>query len=302
MAAGRYDILNRVLALDPEKDHQEIVYLVGAYEYPWLLRKSLEFALFRTYAVPSISKILDESKHFERQGQKRYDDTALIIAEISENGYDSERGRAAIRRMNQMHRRWNIANQDYLYVLSTFVFVPKYWHEQFGWRKPTQHENLAYFYFWREVGKRMNIKDIPETYEAFEQYHRNYEREHFQYSPENERVGNATIRIFLAWYPRFLSPVIRPAMYTFMDDHLRAAFGYPDPNPALQWLTHNALKIGAAFIRCVMPPRKTPYSLTRIPSLTYPHGYTLEQLGSNERIAGEPGSVVPEPNEALPGD
>lgn len=45
---GRYDIYERIQQLDPERDCQTIVYLVGAYEYPWLIRKSLEFALFRT--------------------------------------------------------------------------------------------------------------------------------------------------------------------------------------------------------------------------------------------------------------
>ena len=45
--AGRYDIRNRILQLDPVADCQEIVFLVGAYEYPWLIRKSLEFALFQ---------------------------------------------------------------------------------------------------------------------------------------------------------------------------------------------------------------------------------------------------------------
>jgi hypothetical protein len=287
MAAGRYDILKRVLALDPQKDHQEIVYLTGSYEYPWLLKKSLEFALFRTYAVPETSKILDDSKHFERLGQKRYDDTSLIIAEISEHGYDSERGRAAIRRMNQMHHRWNIPNEAFLYVLSTFVFIPIYWHEQFGWRKPTQHENLALFYFWREVGKRMNIHDIPETYEAFEQFHKKYEDEHFKFAPENRRISEATFRVFFSWYPSFLSPLIRRALYTFMDDRLLEAFGYPKMPGWFVWLVQSPLKLGGLFIRYFMPPRKTPFSLTREPNLTYPQGYTIEDLGSPERIAGE---------------
>lgn len=276
---GRFDILNQVLQLDPEHDHQQIVYLIGAYEYPWLLRKSLEFALFRTYAVPSISKILAESGQFEKYGQKRYDDTALLIAEFTEHGYDSERGRAAIRRMNQLHRRWNISNDDYLYVLSTFIYVPIYFHEQFGWRKPTQHENLANYHFWVEVGKRMNIQHIPTTFEAFEQFHLEYEREHFRYSPENERIGNATIRIFQGWYPAFLRPVVREVIYCFMDDRLREAFGFPKPHSALKWLAQTGLWLMGRFIRYGMPPRRKPFHLTKAPNRTYPQGYEIETLG-----------------------
>ncbi|MCU0512493.1 MAG: DUF2236 domain-containing protein [Anaerolineae bacterium] len=289
---GRYANLNYILTLDPQRDHEEIVRRVGGYEYPWMMRKALEFALFRTYAVPTISAILDASGHFARQGQKRYDDTALIIAEITENGYDSERGRAAIRRMNQLHRRWNIAQEDYLYVLSTFIFVPVYWHRDFGWRQPTQHENLANYYFWCEVGKRMNIQNIPPTYAAFEAFHQAYEAQHFRYTPASARVGEATLQIFLAWYPRPLAPLLRQIIYTFMDDRLRAAFGFPRPPAALKALVHGAVKLAGTFIRVALPPRRRPFSLLNAPNRTYPHGYSIEHLGTEERIAGDNDSTT----------
>src|ERR1051325_27180 len=85
-------VLQKIEHLDARKDHQEIIRLTTAYEYPFLMQKALEFALFRTYAVPSIGALLDQTNHFHREGQKRYDDTALLIAEWVENGYDSENG------------------------------------------------------------------------------------------------------------------------------------------------------------------------------------------------------------------
>jgi hypothetical protein len=103
----------------------------------------LEFALFRTYAVPSISGLLAKTGEFERGPRKRYDDTELILAEILENGLDSARGRAALARMNAMHGRFGIANEDTLYVLSTFLFEPVRWLERFGWRPMTVHEQQA---------------------------------------------------------------------------------------------------------------------------------------------------------------
>src|SRR5205809_7172136 len=111
---SRHKILDRILALDPEKDHLEIVYLDNCYEFPFEITRGVEFALFRTFAVPTISTILDQTGEFQYRAQKRSDDTALILAEIVENGYDSERGRAAIRRMNKIHSRLPITNDDYL--------------------------------------------------------------------------------------------------------------------------------------------------------------------------------------------
>ena len=276
---GRYDTLFHVLNLDPEKDCQEIVQRVGMYEYPWLMRKSLEFALFRTYAVPSIGKILDESGQFSKFGQRRYDDTSLLIAEFTENGYESDRGSRAIRRMNALHGRWQISNDDFLYVLSTFIYTPIYWHEKFGWRTPTPHENRANYHFWAEVGRRMGIKNIPETFEAFEQFHLNYERENFRYTPESRRVGDSTIAIFLNWYPVPLRPVVRQVIYALMDDPLREAFDYPRPLPGIRWLSESALKLNAFLLRNFAPPRRKPFRLTEAPNRTYRHGYEIEKMG-----------------------
>jgi hypothetical protein len=52
-----------------------------------------ELALYRTYCVPSITALLDKTGEFYKRTQKRYDDTALIVAEIAKWGYESERGR-----------------------------------------------------------------------------------------------------------------------------------------------------------------------------------------------------------------
>jgi len=279
--SNRYDIYNYIQTLDPEKDCQEIVYLVGSYEYPWLIRKSLEFALFRTYAVPHTSEILYASGQFEKYGQKRYDDTTLLLAGIAEHGYDSEYGRTAIRRMNQLHRRWNINNEDFLYVLSTFVFEPSRWHAKYGWRKPSRIENLANFYFWREIGKRMNIKNIPETYEEFEQFNIEHEKKHFRYHPANEAIGEATIQIFLNWYPKPLRPIIRQSLYAFMEDHLLYAFGFTKPHAIFRYATNFGLKT-LAFILRHSEPRKTPYAFTEVPNRTYPNGFNVAELGPHD--------------------
>ena len=61
---GRFDIFRRIQQLDPQADCQQIVLLVGTYENPWLIRKSLEFALFRSYGVPQISSVLDQTVSF----------------------------------------------------------------------------------------------------------------------------------------------------------------------------------------------------------------------------------------------
>lgn len=281
MTKSRYAILNQIRQLDPVKDHQLIVFLVGAYESPFLIQRALEFALFRTFALPRTAQLLAETGEFEQHGQKRYDDTTLLIAEFVEHGYDSERGRAAIKRMNRLHHRFAIDNEDYLYTLSTFIFEPIRWSERFGWRPIDPKERLAQFIFWCEVGKRMALQAIPETYAAFEQFNRAYERKHFQANEYSRRIGNATINVFLSWYPRWLRPIVRPCLYALMDEPMLRAFSFP---PAPRWaqaITIGALKLRAHIIRW-LPPRRQPRLYTQERSPSYPTGYEIERLGPSD--------------------
>ncbi len=83
---GRYDNYRQIQKLDPIQNHCQIVHLLSGYEFPWDTTRDLEVALFRTYCVPSISALLDKTGEFRHRPQKRYDDTALMVAEIMKWG------------------------------------------------------------------------------------------------------------------------------------------------------------------------------------------------------------------------
>ncbi len=89
---SRYAILRAIQKLDPEKDDQRIVFLSSRFDFPFDTTRALEFALFRTFCVPRISALLDRTAEFRVRAQKRYDDTDIIVSELMEWGYDSERG------------------------------------------------------------------------------------------------------------------------------------------------------------------------------------------------------------------
>jgi ER-bound oxygenase mpaB/B'/Rubber oxygenase, catalytic domain len=273
---NRKSLDQHIATLEPEHDHQEIVQLMARYEFGWESTRALELALFRTFAAPKMSSVLNRSKQFATKGQKRYDDTAIIMAEIVEHGYDSERGRAAITRLNQIHGRFQIANEDFLYVLSTFILEPIRWSAWFNWRAPTNQEQQALFFFWLEVGKRMNIRDIPESLEAFAAWALEYERQHFFYADSNRNIAEATIRVFLSWYPSILNPLLRHAIYATMDDAMLKAFGYPK-QPA--WLTRGLFLLFRARAWVMRWWPKRAYSFLARSHRSYPNGYEINQLG-----------------------
>lgn len=275
---SRYSILETIRRLHPEKDHQRIIFLSTCYDFPFDTTRALEFALFRSFAVPSISALLDRTGEFRQRSQKRYDDTDIIVSELIEWGYGSERGKRALRRVNQLHGRFAIANEDFLYVLSTFIYEPIRWNERFGWRPLCEQERLGYFYFWREVGRRMYIHEIPSRYEEFERFNREYEKQNYRFTESNQRVGLATRELFVSWFPRFLSPVVRGTIHALLDDPLIEAFGFPQPSQSARWLVAKALRLRAT-VAGLLPPRRKPRLRTEMVHPSYANGYVIEQLG-----------------------
>jgi hypothetical protein len=274
----RTSLIDDIRALDPERDAQRIVVLDASYEFPWDTQRSLELAFYRTYAVPSIATLLDATGEFGTRAQKRYDDTQILISAFCEFGYDSDLGRRAIKRMNQIHGRFAIGNDDFLYVLSTMVFEPIRWNARFGWRPLIETEKLATFFFWREVGKRMAIHDIPETYDEFERFNVGFERERFAYSDAGHRVAAATRDMFLGWFAGLPKRWGRPLVYALLDDALLDALGFPHPSPRLRRTAEAAVRARSRGVRA-LPARRSPRLRTLERHRSYRNGYELEKLG-----------------------
>ena len=276
----RKNITREIERLDPKKDHERIVYLLACHCFPYDVERSLEFGFFRTFAVPSISRILASTGEFRKRTQKRYDDTELIMYEIIENGHSSERAAKAFSRMNGMHGAFNISNDDFLYVLSTFIFIPIFWLEKFAWRKPTRKEKRAIFYFFREVGKKMNIKNIPEDYREFKAFHIKYEKENFEFAESNREVADYTRDLLISFFiPKKLAFLGRPFTNCLMDDALLKAMNFKKPNPIIKTFMMILLEIRMWFMS-LLGDKKNPVYGTTKKRATYPKGYKIEEIGT----------------------
>ena len=275
---SRSRALAEIESLDPEVDWERIGYLSTNYDFPWDVEQSLSLAFFKTYGIPTISALLDRTSEFRNRPQKRYDDTKLILAEIFDYGMDSTRGREANRRMNQMHVRFDISNDDYLYVLSTFVLVPGRWNDRYGWRPYSKKERRAGLNYWRELGKRMNIRDIPNDVDDLDRWSRAYEKANSRYADSNRRVADDTLNLFLSWYPAPLRPVVRLGVLSLLEDYLLDAFGYKHPPRWFRWMVELSLGIRARVLPW-LPRRRHPHLVTKERMRSYPMGYAIEQLG-----------------------
>jgi hypothetical protein len=283
----------RIRHLDPEVDFVEIYRIMAAYEFPWDMTQSLGLALYRTYAVPSIGRLLAATGEFESRAHKRYADTGLILDAILEHGFANPTGRAAIRRMNQMHGAYAISNDDMRYVQSTFVVIPMRWMDRFGWRPMSETERHASANYYRELGRHMNITDSPASYHEFAAYLDAYEREHFAYSPGGRAVSDATLALLAGFYPRLLRPLVHRFTVALLDPPLRDAFGYPPPGPMTQTLAVAGLRARAVVERR-LPPRRRPRYVRQLREFAiYPDGYSVDRLGSFPSAGVPPENAIP---------
>ena len=167
------------------------------------------------------------------------------------------------------------------YVLSTFVVIPMRWLDRFGWRRPTEHERRASTNYYRELGRHMNIKDSPATYQGFADYLDAYEREHFAYSPGGRAVSDATLALLVGFAPRPRAPADAAR-------HARAA--RPAAARSLPLPTPGPRDRGARRRRPARPrprrapPAAAPRAALRPPAPSefaiYPDGYTVDELGT----------------------
>lgn len=286
---SRYANRNRITALDPATAASEIYRITAYEEFPWDLTQALGLALFRTYAIPSIGELLHGTGEFTERTQKRYDDTVLLMDAAIEHGVETAKGRAAVRRMNQMHRSYDISNGDMLYVLCTFVVVPIRWIDTWGWRRTTPQEREASALMYARIGEHMGIHGIPDTYAAFSDFMDDYERDHFGYSTGGRAVSDATLALMTTFPPFHLLParVTTRLSYSLMDEPLLDALRLPRPGRAERAFVGGVFRLRARIER-LLPPRRRPKMARDLTTIrSYPRGHRdalpIEELGTFPR-------------------
>lgn len=220
--------------------HDIINYLSIA-EFPWTVLKSLQFALFRTYGIPTISKLLVATKQLSSRDNatKRYADTGMLIGEFTQENPGSDRANAAIARLNYIHgvyqKKGQISNDDMLYTLSMFALQPKMWVERYEWRELTPMELCAFGVQWKEIGDAMNIsyeslsshgkgwKDGLEWIDELEDWAEKYEEKYMVPNKWNHQTAEETTAMLVYTAPNWAKPVLRNLVMVLMDDRLRTA-------------------------------------------------------------------------------
>jgi len=242
------------------EEAQEIFQVALSWDMPLLLYYSLAFALFKTYAIPSISRILVATGELKSSDtvSKRYSDTEIMIGSwmiCPVNGRTANKGvdpRAmlALARTNWIHSHYDISNEDFLFTLALFILEPITWAEKYGWRKLSPLEQQAQFVFWADIGRRMNIKDIPSSLEILKEWAVAYEMEKMVPHQTNKTIAEGTVQELLYPAPKFfkLKQLGKNLVAAAMDNHVRNAMMMPEP-PWYLRTTVNSILYSVAFVQ-----------------------------------------------------
>lgn len=281
----RFARAERIARLDPVADRVEIGRALMLYEFPWDMLRSLELALFRTYAVPSIGRLLYRTGEFTERTQRRYDDTTLLLYDAWLRG-PLNGGRPAMDQLNLLHGHYRISNDDFRYTLATFVVMPIRWLRDYGWRQPSRVEVDGWTNLMRDMAEAMEISDVPDTFAGFSDLLDEYEARHFGHDAGAREVARATVELFVSWYPRPVRPLLRAAVPAVLDERVDVALDLPVASRSWRRLVHAALRCRGRIVRR-LPPRRDARPFVFEPR-SYPNGCPIHQLGPGNLRRAEP--------------
>ncbi|KAI0204391.1 hypothetical protein F4808DRAFT_340987 [Astrocystis sublimbata] len=262
---------------------QQIIKHLSSYEFPEFHRLSLEFGLFRTYGVESISRLLLATRNLTDpvKSLKRYEDTGLLIGELI-NPPNSERVISALARINFLHSKYRqegtISNEDLLYTLSVFVTEPPRFISQFEWRNMNEMELCAYGVFWKAIGDGMGIeykgllahdtwRDGLEWADDVKVWAKRYETEKMKPSQIAHKPAVALMPMMTYWLPGFAKPFAEEVICVLMGDRLREAFircckltlsRLPEPGIVAAAIVYPILLLRRIYLGYLVLPRIFP--------------------------------------------
>lgn len=234
-----YEIRRQIAVLDPVADNEEAARLTFEVLYgdPIGVHAAYLIGFSRQVAVPGIARVIYRGGENLRDVARRTDDTLTLFGAFFRWGHSSPRGRAAIARMEQIHKRFPITDEQKRYTLATLIFEAERIGRHLGFDPFTADQREASWRFWRGVAEQMPLGGLPATADELRRWMLEYEREHWRYTDDGRRVVDRFFEDWTTrWFPRPARGVGRQVLLALMGEDLRAVLRLEDPSRRVEWL------------------------------------------------------------------
>jgi len=275
----RYARLRRIESLDVQADHHEIAVLFYADFMSVMLTQSFS-GFMLTFAAPRMSRILAATGELEQRFAKRFVDTALLTRAVMEHGLDPGMGRDAARRVNAMHRHYDIHPDDFLMVACEEVMTPLTLAERYGWRAVSDRERESLRLLQGHKARAFGSpRPLPPTLGEIRDFWENYLDTQLAFEPQNRRLAEAALAWHEALAPRPLRPLFRQVLLATLDPRVVRACGFRVPSRLVRCGAH-------AFMRRLGQrdpiADDAPDPLREIVHTVYPEGrWNVDTLGTH---------------------
>jgi hypothetical protein len=272
---------------------QEIYSSLFDAEFPFFFMKGVQLGLFRTYAIPTISVLLDKTQLLGNPDTvaRRYAETEVLFLEFAKRQWGSRPWLEAMARTRAIHAGYRksgvIREADMVFTLCATATSGVDMVEQWEWRSLTDTELCAIGALYRGIGDGLGIDyedflDLPDPktspnpsgldfYRAMRKWQSEYENWAMKYAPQNHDLAKVAIELLLLAAPgKTLKRWGATLLTVLMDVPLRTAVGYPAPPRALVNTASMILNIRGFVLRNFVPPRPEFLRITRTIDIPQP--------------------------------
>ncbi|KAJ3562034.1 hypothetical protein NP233_g9825 [Leucocoprinus birnbaumii] len=274
------------------EDARKIILVSLAYDMPLLMHYCLSFALFKSFALLPVSKLLFATKQFcnSENVSKRHMSLQLpgcqahfLLKSNIKNPTMTIKIHACLIfsfivipcALIDLVIALNKSNELMLQILFLLVQEPVAWAKKYGWRDSRLWRNMHVPFLFYElvlanasekgtllllerIGKLMGIRDIPETREAYVKWSEEYCKTHMIPHPTNKKLADLSSGEILGFFPQVFG--IRKWMMSLvscvLDDQTRVALMWYPPEPTYKYLfVQIAVKSFSSFQKWFLLPR-----------------------------------------------
>jgi uncharacterized protein (DUF2236 family) len=279
--------LRRIEKLDPEKDYREITALFYLDFQAISILQAVTGNLM-TFAVPRMSRILSATKQFEQHTTKRVVDTTLLVQAVLDHGLDPGEGRDAARRVNAMHRQYDLHPDDFVAVGCDAPVMSLEIADRFGWRPVTDAERESLRLHYSAVARAFGShRPLPPTLPEMRAFLDGYLDENTAFEPQNRGLADAFLGFLPKLFPRPLRPFVLPVLLPQVDPRVLRACGLPEPSATGKRISTMMMR---ALGRSGPAPDVKPGERNVIEKMAesiYPNGWTVHMLGTHAEHADD---------------
>lgn len=256
-------------------------------EFPFWFWKGIELALFRTYAIPTISSQLAKTSRLVAPETlpRRYVETEVLFLEFALRKWGTVPWLQATARTRAIHSGYRksgaVREEDMLFTLAALATQPVTMVEQLEWRSLNEAELCAIGTLYRAMADAFDIDYSvylaayvdrkPSTgmlgldfYYALREWQMAYEARAMTYTPQNRVLCDSAVSLLLWGIPgASVRRFVTTALTTIMDDPLREAMGFPPTPIWVAKITSSLLDLRRLFLRHLCPPRPDALKIQR---------------------------------------